>query len=144
MRKKRVVLVKDFTRHAIDAAEVASISDRNAQVAQLARETVSESPVRRRGEPRNIGNGRDIGDGNDASRHDRFGFAQSAAASLCNGVTDVRDGSAASRDLQLTMLADARRKGVSPLPFAQVLLRHCAVPEQKKRHGPKSRGAFQS
>jgi hypothetical protein len=69
VRQELVVLVEDFARHAVDAAEIATICHRNAQIAQRTVKRIGQEPRRRRRDAGEIRNRADIGYGNDASGH---------------------------------------------------------------------------
>ena len=68
VRKERVVAPENVLRHAIDAAEVAAVGDRHAQVAQAAAERIGEQTGRRDAwsDRRERRRGAGVGEGNDS------------------------------------------------------------------------------
>ena len=72
VRQERVVLVEDLLRHAVDAAEIAAIGDRNAQVAQRPRQCVVQHATGRRHWAGDDRRRAEIGNWNDASGHERL------------------------------------------------------------------------
>jgi hypothetical protein len=72
-RKEGIVVTENFLGHAIHAAEVAAVGDRDAQVAHAAPAQVEQLTLRQRGE---VARRRQAGadDGNDAVGHGRRNY----------------------------------------------------------------------
>src|SRR5450830_479364 len=75
MRQEAVVLVEYFFGHAIDAAEIAAVSDRNAQVVQWTHQCIGKKAGRclqQRGNGSNAADRAFVKDGDDALIHTRY------------------------------------------------------------------------